>query len=213
MLKAGLNRGWMTVGLLVIAAGAAAAGAGDLNAKDVGYGLAGEWEGQFQLRSASGKVSASMGSMSAVLSQESSTLEIYYEGFAFGKAVDGAMIFSFSNHNPNLTVLDRTVKFRMASSADGHEAEASDAEDSFAMSGMSKAHGEVRTLFTRVEQDVWDIECQRRDADGEWMSVLTLQLDRLDDGEQSAAAEMFAGAKPLLALRRQRTLASVPTDK
>ncbi len=213
MLKAGLNRGWMAVGLLVIAAGTAAAGAGELKAKDVGHGLAGEWEGQLQLRSSSGKLSASLGSMSAVLDESSSTLEMYYEGFAFGEAVDGAMILSFRAHDPGLAVRDRAVQFRMQSSVGGDEGESPDAGDSFAMMGMSEAHGEVRTLFTRASHDVWDIECQQMDEDGEWMSVLTLQLDRMDEGERSAAADQFAMAGPLRALRRERALASVPTDE
>lgn len=213
MLKAGLNRGWVAVGLLVIAAGTAAAGAGELKAKDVGHGLAGEWEGQLQLRSSSGKLSASLGSMSAVLDESSSTLEIYYEGFAFGEAVDGAMILSFRAHDPGLAVRDRAVQFRMQSSAGGDDGESPDAGDSFAMMGMSEAHGEVRTLFTRANHDVWDIECQQMDEDGEWMSVLTLQLDRMDEGERSAAADQFTMAGPLRALRRDRALASVPTDE
>ncbi len=198
----------MAVGALLFATGLASAG--DLKPADVGKQLAGEWSGQIQVRSADDKLSASLASMSAVRNARNSTLELYYEGFAFGKAVEGAMILSFDRDLPSLSVRDASSGTRSAFRLDKRAIGADD--DSLIMSSRSPRGSELRAVFSRDGRDAWDIELQEQDKDGQWVPTLVLQLDRLDHGQRSAAAERFDRARPLLSLRRDHALASVPTD-
>jgi len=207
MSNARLLRGSMAVGALVLASGLASAG--DLKPAEVGRQLAGEWSGQIQMRSADDKLSASLASMSAVRNARNSTLELYYEGFAFGKAVDGAMILSFDRDLPSLSIRDSSSStlsaFRLDRQAIGSD------DDSLVMSSRSRG-SDVRAVFSRDHRNAWNIELQEQDKDGQWVPTLVLQLDRLDHGQRSAAAERFDQARPLMSLRRDHAIASVPTD-
>ena len=208
MSNARLLRGSMAVGALVLASGSAVAG--DLKPADVGKQLAGEWSGQIQMRSADDKLSASLASMSAVRNARNSTLELYYEGFAFGKAVEGAMILSFDRDLPSLSIRDPSSGTRSAFRMDRHAADAG--RNSLVMSSRSAQGSELRAVFSRDSRNAWDIELQEQDKDGQWVPTLVLQLDRLDHGQRSAAAERFSQARSLMSLRRDHAIASVPTD-
>jgi hypothetical protein len=204
-----LLRGSLVVGAVVLACGSAAAG--DMKPAEVGKQLAGEWSGRVQMRNADDKLSASMASMSAMRNSSESTLELYYEGFAFGEAIEGAMILSFDKDLPSLMLRDQSSQ---ESSLYRPEFEAAESDDNtMVMSGVSpESDAEVRAVFSRSDHDAWSIDLQEQDKDGEWVSTLVLQLDRMNENQRSAAAERFAQAQPLMALRRDRAYASVPTD-
>lgn len=209
-------RGSLAAATLLVLSGAASA-AEDLKPAEVGSQLAGEWAGRIQMRADDQQVSVSMASMSAVRNDSTSTLELYYEGFAFGEAIDGAMILSFDQDLPSLMLRDESSEhatlFRVEPEHDAMD------HDSLVMASVSAQDGDkdaqasdVRAVFSRADSDAWNIELQQKDADGQWVRTLALQLDRLDQGQHSAASERFARAEPLLALRRDFALASVPTD-
>ncbi|MFG0259021.1 MAG: hypothetical protein ACF8LK_01605 [Phycisphaerales bacterium JB041] len=201
-------RGSLAAATLLLVGGVATAG--ELKPAEVGRQLAGEWSGQIRLRSDSDRLSASAVSMSAVRDARASTLELYYEGFAFGKAVDGAMILSFDEDLPGLALREQATDafsiYRPDDSAPNPE------DDALVLSAVSSEGSEVRAVFTRADQDRWGIELQQQAEDGAWVPSLVLQLDRLDAGQRSAAAERFARAPALMDLRRDRAIASVPTD-
>lgn len=192
---------------LLLASGSATAR--DIKPAKVGKQLAGEWSGQIQMRSADEQLSTSMVSMSAVKDDRQSTLELYYEGFAFGESVEGAMILSFDRDMPSLSVREEGARqasvYYPAQNADP-------SQNAMIMSNDAEDGNDARAVFSRMNHDAWDIELQERSEDGSWVSTLVLRLDRLDEGQRSAAAERFSRAEPLLALRRDRAIASVPTD-
>lgn len=206
--NARLLRGPLSATALVLVSGLATAG--ELKPVEVGSQLAGEWAGQIRVRSDGERLSASTVSMSAVRDASASTLELYYEGFAFGKAVDGAMIFSFDKDLPGLSLREHASN-ELAVYRPDHTAPPS-ADDALVLSTVSSEGSEVRAVFTRAERDRWSIELQQQAEDGAWVPSLVLQLDRLDEGQRSAAAERFDRAPALLDLRRDRAIASVPTD-
>lgn len=203
-----LLRSPLAAATLVLVSGAAVAG--ELKPVQVGNQLAGEWAGQIRMRSDGEQLSASTVSMSAVRNASSSTLELYYEGFAFGKAVDGAMILSFDKDLPGLSLREHASNAFSIYRPD-QDAAASD-DDAMVLSTVSSEGDEVRAVFTRADRDRWSIELLHQAEDGAWVPSLVLQLDRLDQGQRSAAAERFDRAPALLDLRRDRAIASVPTD-
>lgn len=206
--NARLLRGALAATALVLVSGVATAG--ELKPVEVGNQLAGEWAGQIRMRSDSEKLSASTVSMSAVRNASASTLELYYEGFAFGKAVDGAMILSFDKDLPGLSLREHASN-EFATYRPDQNASAPD-DDALVLSTVSSEGSEVRAIFTRADSDRWSIELQQQAEDGAWVPSLVLQLDRLDQGQRSAAAERFDRAPALMDLRRDRAIASVPTD-
>ncbi|MFG0242320.1 MAG: hypothetical protein ACF8R9_05980 [Phycisphaerales bacterium JB054] len=206
--NARLLRGPLSATALVLVSGLATAG--ELKPVEVGSQLAGEWAGQIRVRSDGERLSASTVSMSAVRDASASTLELYYEGFAFGKAVDGAMIFSFDKDLPGLSLREHASNELAVYRPDQHAPPSAD--DALVLSTVSSEGSEVRAVFTRAERDRWSIELQQQAEDGAWVPSLVLQLDRLDEGQRSAAAERFDRAPALLDLRRDRAIASVPTD-
>ncbi|QKK08529.1 MAG: hypothetical protein HND58_10335 [Planctomycetota bacterium] len=201
-------RGVLPVTALVLLSGVATAG--ELKPVEVGNQLAGEWSGQIRMRSDGEQLSASTVSMSAVRNASASTLELYYEGFAFGKAVDGAMILSFDKDLPGLSLREHASD-QFATYRPDPEVPSS-GDDALVLSTVSSEGSEVRAVFTRADSDRWSIELQRQAEDGAWVPSLVLQLDRLDHGQRSAAAERFDRAPALMDLRRDRAIASVPTD-
>lgn len=179
------------------------ANAQQLTARQAANALAGHWEGTFQVRNDNDQLSASEVSMAAVRQNAGQTLEIYYEGYAFGKPADGAMILSLDGDQPSLSVRSNASRnaqsFTKATEEDGALV-------------MSSADASARAVFSRESRDTWTIQLERLDEDGGWMHVMALQLDRMDAGQRSAAADRFESARPLQALRRDRAIASVPTD-
>lgn len=210
MSKARLLWGPTAVGVVLLACGTVAAD--ELKPAEVGQQLAGEWSGRIQMRSADEKLSASFASMSAVRNERDSTLELYYEGFAFGKAVDGAMILSFDRNLPSLSVRDEASGTRSAFRVNAELLEPADDSDALVMSSRAGEGDEFRAVFSRESRDAWNIELQQLDDGGQWQSTFVLQLDRLDQGQRSAAAERFDQARSLMFLRRDHAIASVPTD-
>lgn len=218
MQKAGLTRGWSAVGLLAAlwgglsqAAPALRAGNG-LAPAQVARGLAGEWSGQVQVRSARGDLSTAPASMSAKLDAESKTLELYYEGFAFGQPVEGAMRFSFAPDQIGADIRDGAMNLRATCQPGAPEGATAQADNSYAVGCESDSAGDFRVHFTRLDAKAWNIAYESRDEHGEWASMLTLQLDRLGAGEQSAAAQGFELSPMLLELRDDSAVASVETE-
>jgi hypothetical protein len=194
----------LALGAIVLASGAALAG--DLKPEQVARQLAGDWQGQMHAR-ANDQLSASMASMKAVRRDGDRTLEIHYESFAFGKPAQGAMILSFDRGAPSLSVRDPASR----TSNDFFPARGFEnaGDQAMVMAGRSD---DSRAVFSREGHNAWNIRLEQRDKDNVWVPVLAFQLDRLPEGRRSAAAESFRNSPQLRALRRDRAIASVPTD-
>lgn len=218
MQKAGLTRGRLAVGLIVGLCGGLSQAEPDLRPccglapAQVAHGLAGEWSGQVLVRSAGGDLSTSPASMSAKLDAESKMLELYYEGFAFGQPVEGAMRFSFAPNEIEADIRDGAINLRATCQPDSPEDAAAQADNSYAVGCESDSAGDFRIHFTRIDAEAWNIAYESRDDLGQWASMLTLQLDRLGAGEASAAAPGFKVSPMLLELRDDAAVASVETD-
>ncbi|MCC7389321.1 MAG: hypothetical protein IT431_11180 [Phycisphaerales bacterium] len=222
MRNAGLFMGRSAVGVLAVATlisfvGAAHAAApgiqhtvGGLKPAEVGRALAGEWEGQIQVRSVEGKLSTAPASMSARLSADKQSVELYYEGFAFGQPVEGAMVFHFDSANTEASLRDDAVNLQATCRPQpGDDA----SEDAYQMSCERESPGEFRVVFSRLDQRAWNIAYQSREGQGEWEEMLSLQLDRLGSGQRSAAADGFDRSPLLGALRTDSAVASVETEE
>lgn len=221
MRKARLIVGRTTLGIIVLAGATGAAHAGpaesgpaaidgELSPRVVAEGLAGEWDGQIEVRNAEGALSTSWVGVSARLAADGEHLELYYEGFAFGKPVEGAMVLSFAESHEALQIRDHAAGVQARCTLAEKPAGEAVAEASLAMLG-SGAQGErdVRTVFSRDENNSWTIECQARQPGGEWSSMLLMSVSRLGGDRLSAASENFARSADLKALRSAHVTASV----
>jgi hypothetical protein len=215
MRNQGRTRGWSVVGLIAALCSAATVQAGTtgrilsgLEPEEVGRSLAGEWEGQIQVYSPEGKLSAAPASMSAKLSAGGEAVEVYYEGFAFGKPIEGAMIFSFVEDDIEANLHDEAVNLRATCRPDDSDSE-SDSEQSYQVRCDLESNGEFRVVFTRLDAKAWSIAYESREPRGEWSSMLTLQMDRLGAGQRSAAADGSSDSAFLLDLRGEAAMASV----
>jgi len=223
MRKARLIVGRTALGILVLAGGAGPAAAaradrgtitaGDLSARSVADGLAGEWDGQIEVRRPDGSLSTSLMSMSAKKAADGKRLELYYEGFAFGKPVEGAIVLSFDDKHESVTLRDTSTGLR-ARCAPGEQPDGHDAEDRLSMAGTAAGGDrEVRAIFGRDEADSWNIEYHVKGEDGQWSSAVVMKINRLDGGQVSAAAANFAHSSDLAALREQRATAAADSGE
>ncbi|MBK7406441.1 MAG: hypothetical protein IPJ41_18050 [Phycisphaerales bacterium] len=213
--------GWMAAGILVLSAGvcsaqsssSSASGAPDWDA--VARSMAGEWEGQIEVRAADGSLSTSLASMSARFSESASIAEFYYEGFAFGKPVDGAIVFAFSDASARALIADQAVRLHASCVAQSpDDSGGSSPSDCYEFLGSSKGHhDDVRARMSRGSGGAWTIEYQSKDKGGDWASLLTMRLHPLREGERSAAAANFDDSPLLQDLRTNQATASVDTDK
>lgn len=215
MRKSGLTIGWSAAGMLALACGMCSAQATTTNQtkspslSDVAKSLAGEWEGQIQVRAADGSLSTSLASMSGKLHDGGNEADLYYEGFAFGKPVDGAMVLSFDAKHSSVAVADQAVRLHAKC-----EPQAGGTTDALSALGQAKGRqGEVRTLFSNDGADAWTIEYQSKDKDGNWSSMLTMHLSRMDEGKRSAAADSFASSPLLRGLHGDSASAAVDSDR
>jgi hypothetical protein len=221
MRKARLIAGRTAVGILVIAGGTGAtqgapaseqsravAAAGDLTARSVAKELAGEWDGQIEVRGSSGALSTSLVSMSARMAPGGESLELYYEGFAFGKPVEGAIVLSFGNDSQGVTFRDRASGLQATCSP----SESSDGKQ-LALSGSSAKNREVRTVFERANDGAWNIAYQVKNEDGDWSPAVSMSVHRLGKGQRSAAADNFSRSNDLVALRSEHATASADSDE
>ncbi len=222
MRNAGLITGRSAVGVLAVATLVSIVGAahaapppgtghpvGDLKPAEVGRALAGEWEGQIQVRSGEGKLSTAPASMSARLSADKQSVELYYEGFAFGQPVEGAMVFRFDAANTEASLRDEAVNLQAICLPRTSDAAS---EDAYQVSCESESLGEFRVVFSKLDQRAWNIAYQSREGQGEWEDMLSLQLDRLGSGQRSAAADGFDRSPLLGALRTDSAVASVEAE-
>ena len=222
MRKARLIIGRTALGILTLAGGAAAAeaaqangrgaasAAGDLSTRSVAEGLAGEWDGQIAVRAEDGSLSTSWVGMCARLAADGERLELYYEGFAFGRPVEGAMLLSFADRREALSIRDRAAGVRVNCSPTADASSGGEAGNSLSMQGNSPEGAEdIRAVFSRDEHGAWTIDCQRRQSDGQWSSLLLLNVSRLEEGQRSAAAANFAGSADLVELRSEHVTAAV----
>lgn len=223
MRYAGFSRGCAAAGLLGLSTllscgGAAQAGPladreparGGLKPAEVGRSLIGEWDGQIQVHSSDGTLSTAPASMSARMGSDRKSVEIYYEGFAFGKPVDGAMVFRFDPESTQTNLHDQAVNLRATCKPDPGE---SSEDSSYQVScSRGKALGQFRIIFTRDDPRSWSISYQSREGRGEWSDMLTLQMDRLGAGQRSAAADGFDHSPLLSDLLSDSAVASVDGD-
>lgn len=222
MRKARLIAGRTAMGILVMAGGAGAAhgaspataravvSAGDLSARSVAKELAGEWDGQIEVRGSSGALSTSLVSVSARMNESGEQLELYYEGFAFGKPVEGAIVLSYADDHEGVIFRDKASGLQGNCSSPGDASPAQENEH-LMMSGSSKGR-EVRTIFGRSD-DGWNIQYQTKGEDGQWSPAVVMNVHRLGEGERSAAADNFDRSADLASLRSQTATASVNSDE
>jgi hypothetical protein len=205
--------GRTAVGILVLAAGTGVARSrtleaitgADMSVRTVATELAGEWDGQLQVRGTDGSLSTSLVSMSARLAADGQRLELYYEGFAFGKAVEGAMVLSFGEHADAVAIRDGATGLHAICAPKGED---SGPGSALAMLGFA-ADGsrEVRTVFSRADDHTWSIDYQAKGKSGEWSSIMIMNMGRLGGEKRSPAASNFEKSPDLEALRKRGSLA------
>lgn len=199
---------------LLAAAGAAANGQ-ELDSREVASQLAGEWSGQIQVWNSEGDVSVSIASASSRFNEDRSALEVYYQGFAFQEGADGAFDLALGSDSGKgrLGFRDEFLDFNAtARVGDASLEEAAMAGTGHAQFDERPGAAEFRAVFLRHSADFWEIKYERVGDDGDWRPILSLQLDRLEQGQRSAAADGFDRAAPLGALRSGTASAGVESD-
>lgn len=163
--------------------------------------LAGEWEGQVQVRKADGTVSSSIVTASNRLENNGAVLASRFEGFAFGRAFDGGVVWAVNPSEPKLESAwfdsFTNVTARATTSPCKNV-------DTFGGTGRATRSSEDRVLEQHVQiasNDQYVIEFFGRDDEGKRVSLLRLELQRLPKGQRAAAADRFDDGAVLNNLR------------
>lgn len=172
--------------------------------------LAGEWEGQIDFRNADGSASVSLASATCRRESDNAYL-FYFEGFAFGNPVDGAMRLSPGKQDG---VYQSSGHEASTDNAWNSESAPSENGNSLTFSGwMRDAQG--NNVKCRQSVTVNNTSCRIRvEIMGENGSVtpwFTLDLSRMSSGQRSAAADGFDASESVRHVRSAAT-ASAPDD-
>lgn len=167
--------------------------------------LAGEWEGNIQTRNPDGTTSSSIVSASNRVEKDGRALASVYEGFAFGKATDGALALSvhtsgtlaaaFSRDGQSLTSTASVANNTMTASFDKP------------LTGFKGV--KVEQLLKMTDANRYTLELISVDAQGHKTVALKLDMTRLDAGQKSAAAQNFDTSKSLALARSAADAADV----
>jgi len=180
---------------------------------DLLHRLAGEWEGQVQVRGADGMTSASIISASNRLEDNNQRLASCLTGMAFAKPFDGAAVIRVSGSDLSSSWADSINTGAINAVAHADQCEA----DSATFSGRVSRGADASTIeqsLTMTSENSFVLELNSVSDSGRRMLVVRLDMSRLPSGKVAAAGEKFKDA-PLLARLRAGTpsaQASVKTD-
>lgn len=156
-------------------------------------GMAGEWEGTIQTRNGEGMGSASVTSATCRLEDGGKRLALYYEGFAFGKAVDGGMVFS-AGEQPGAAVNRDNSTMKSRGLLEG-------AAMAFTYSSSSSKVASYEHTVSLLDPNHMVTEIYSINSKGERSLAFRLDLNRLDSGQKAGASGAFASAKSLASAR------------
>lgn len=206
----GLTRGVAAIILTVGAAGSVALARGDEPAKaaataanPVAEGvallrnLAGEWEGNIQTRNPDGTTSSSIVSASNRVEKDGKALASVYQGFAFGKATDGALALSVQNSGKLTTAMSREGQSLQTTATAANNAMTAKFENTLA--GFKS--GKLEQSLRMTDANHYTLELVNVDGKGNRTVCLKLDMTRLDAGQLSAAAASFESSKAMAMAR------------
>jgi hypothetical protein len=177
-------------------------------------GMAGEWEGTIQTRNGEGMSSSSVVSATLRLEEGGKRLAMYYEGFAFGKPVDGAMLLSASAASPEAALSRDGTTLNGTGALNG-----ASMSFSFQPASTSKKVVRYEQSVSLSEPNHFVAELNAVDTEGHKSLAFRLDMTRLEGDQKSAAAESFSQSKTLLASARNAVRggeavqqAGVPTE-
>jgi len=171
--------------------------------------LAGEWDGQIEVRREDGQVSASIVNVSTQLQKDGKAVISCFEGYAFGQAFEGGSLLGF---NPRTGQFE-SAWFDHVSGAIMRCTASEPADDSTLVFTGQLTSKQGRTA--KVEQVVkmsdftsytneWFIIAE----DGQRSRLMLLEMTRLPQGQVSAAAEKLRSVAEQARLRG--AIANVP---
>lgn len=158
--------------------------------------LAGEWEGNVEIRWNEKETSASVASVSAKIAEDGSLVSCF-EGFAKGERFEGSMRMRVENGTAASVSFDgRTGSTTKA------EGKVGEVTNVFTMSGeadhpllMKKV--QVRQVARVISENECSIEWLTVEADGKETPKMRLNLVRMKQGELSSANSLFENKKLL----------------
>lgn len=170
--------------------------------------LAGEWEGQIEVRDAN-KTSASIVSVSNRLAADKSRLDSCFEGFAAGELFEGFAVFraegnklasawADTRHDETLKTSGKTDPDQRAFALDGQDRDERDRSI------------QVRQVIRVIDKDNYVHEWHAT-RDGKDQVVLKLTMQRLPGKQRSTAAARFDD-KQFLQKYQQNAFAAVQSD-
>lgn len=206
----GLALGVATIALVVGAAGTTASARPDEPSKTASASagavaegvallrnLSGEWEGNIQTRNPDGTTSSSIVSASNRVEKDGKALASVYEGFAFGKATDGAMALSVHSTGALAAAFSRDGQsFNTSASASNNAMAASFDKPLNGFKGVK-----VEQSLKMTDANHYTLELVSVDAKGHKTVALRLDMTRLDAGQKSAAAQSFEASKSMALAR------------
>lgn len=179
-------------------AGTAAADISDLFNR-----LAGEWDGTIQSRGRDGAMSASLASASARLSDDGKRFEMYYEGYAFGRPTEGALVVSAE---PTGAV---SMSFsREGTTVDGAGKASSDALTFAYTRSVAGRPVSFEQVVRLADSNRLVLEVFALDKQGDRKLTLRLDFSRLPTGHRAAASASFSTSRTLASARSARDNAS-----
>jgi hypothetical protein len=163
--------------------------------------LVGEWDGQIQFRSDDGTVNATP--IGATMKQEKDgSIAACFSGVLQGKPFDASCIWTVQEGNVRVAWIDsktnRTCKASGAGASSGGDGL------TIVLSGDVPsifASGELRQSVTLASDSRLVVEWTHVDANNKRTRLVTIDMDRLSDGQESAASSGYAESTQLAKLR------------
>lgn len=156
-------------------------------------GMAGEWEGTIQTRNGEGMGSASVTSATCRVEDGGKRLALYYEGFAFGKPVNGGMVFS-AGDQPGAAVHRDGSTMKARGVLEG-------ASMAFTYPSSSAKAASYEHTVSLVDPNHLVTEVYTINSKGERSMAFRLDMNRLDSGQKAGASGAFASATCLASAR------------
>lgn len=166
--------------------------------------LAGEWEGQVQVRGTDGFNSASVISASNKLEDNGRSLASCLTGMAFAKSFEGASVIRLSNSGISGSWVDSYSKSTLTAAANSSGC----TEGSATLSGSFTRDAKqfkVEQALTMSDNDHYILEVTSISAEGRRTLLVRLDLTRLPAGQVAEANAKFKDAPLLTQLRNATT--------
>ncbi len=176
--------------------------------------LAGEWEGQVQVRGADGMTSASVVSASNRLEDGERRLASCLTGFAFAKPFEGAAVLRITGPEVSSSWSDTINKGTSLARAEADRCARSGA--TLAGRGATSEQATIEQSFTMTGDDNYVFELNSVGESGRRTLLVRLDMTRLPSGRRAEASAKFKDAPLLARLRTESptsTQASVSTDE